>query len=1235
MSCSRRKERAFSRKRSRPPGAPKPGESAPPGVLDTTEGINGHRIERTVRLRLDIKDATGSAPTHPVLVQMAVGGPKAGKLILDPDGARIECATVSFLWHDQDAEGNVTHPNEIIEYRLGEYAPLVGFRPDEQAPGTVEPVWGVAEQLQIVLSAPDESGSETWERTLDVSYPVRPEPGKPDHFACFDYNGDPCPDVFPFWTGYRLYQSGTRADGTPRLITEPFTIFNAYHLADARGDTTWGYRTVSASDPSPTLTVGFSHQATTGPDFAQYALSVSWTNDPAFPQGPIPATLSVQYPTDPEWPAGTVEKVITLDMQGGETRVLTRYRDYDGVKPDLITQPPPDPLPGTTAVKDGTFPISVSPGAMDAGLPKTSADDGARLVLLTQTGSSITGLSSSPEPTPFGVRLWRSSGTPDLWNAENVIAASEQRLETAAPGAFRLTLIDDDQRLVTDGEFVVHLCPRFEHWAGAPECPTPASVTSVSGVVASVTVNDGSLGRGYLGIELKRAPLAPGTYYVNVESLDGAYRIRRQSDFVTEMDPAAGENKGAFAICSVSGVEILDSSFRRIEPLVVDEITAAYIRMSDPSEVATSFVLDFVTEDDEGIAFDVARDVSLTRLGTSSTFLSEPIELYPEWESGVAGSSIRAQEVQAKKVVVKKKSSGRAKAKRRSTSKVVASRVTKSGADYVFSFGTRAPFSVGTSFTFHDGAGHLFVCSPAAGDCGSAQVLPPAQVAWMLGPFGTDQEGDGQIVRMELETSETPPQAYVRGIRISTNRTTDGFVTLSATSGVETVGPVRLQVRRPWHLGSRTDGYPVTYEGADVELEPIVIDMADRYGIPPQFLMSQVTKEANRTGNPARYNVYSYRYEAYGFDFRFITGDLGDCCDASGHNFVATYHPFLSSGIAGTTGQAEMRPVAPFDEVPVRYEILPQPIGSQPTTAYQIPAGPNGPPVAWDVVVTDTTGVSQYQRTDPGFAFFVGPLGPSQYSVDCRTGRITFGAPPADPAHLKVNYQPARNAYALRNGLGVALGTALSTAQIASSCPGCDVLPPSDPAMTISAWASTRASAGQTLTQTISRYGRTFPSPQNWYLLQEDPSFDVQGQWYGGASFGLLQVWPANANTTINRMSPTDKARIRAIYNPLSEPGTKLFDPQVGTEFGAAGDRYAPLSESQEGNRIAHEPECVPEATSGPFNNCTWSRYWARRFTAFNAGGDDGQAGADAFARYGWPVVENSSSFAPTLQPIQ
>jgi hypothetical protein len=289
-------------------------------------------------------------------------------------------------------------------------------------------------------------------------------------------------------------------------------------------------------------------------------------------------------------------------------------------------------------VKDGAFPISVSPGAMDAGLPKTSADDGARLVLLTQTGNSITGLNSSPEPTPFGARLWRSSGTPDLWNAENVIAASEQRLETAAPGAFRLSLIDDDQNPVTDGEFVVHLCPRFEHWAGAPECPTPASVTSVNGVVSSVTVNDGGLGRGYLGIELKKAPLAPGTYYVNVESLDGAYRVRGQSDFVTEMDPAAGEYQGGFALCTVQGAEFLDANFARIKPLLARQPTPAYLRYVSAGTPPDSRELLLRSYRSTGPEFGAPTPIAVLRLGKSNVSLGQ-LTLVPEGDPPAAAAA--------------------------------------------------------------------------------------------------------------------------------------------------------------------------------------------------------------------------------------------------------------------------------------------------------------------------------------------------------------------------------------------------------------------------------------------------------------------------------------------------------------------------------------------------------------------------------------------------------------------
>ncbi len=512
----------------------KPGESTPPGVRDTEKGIEGHRVDKTIRMRLTVKDATGNVPSHPVLVQMAVGGPKAGKIILDPDGSRIECSSVSFLWHDQDAQGHVTDPNEEFEYHLGEYAELAGFEANAQVPGAVKAVWGDAEVLDIVLSAPDASGAETWDRILDVTYPVRPEPGKPDHFACFDQTGAACPDAFPFWTGYLAFPSGTLGDGSARLVTNPYRISNAYHLADKFGNETYGYTATSATSPGPNLSVGFSDQTHQPPDYEQYTLSVSWNNDPAFPQGQIPSTLSVAYPTDPEWSSGTVTKTITLDMQGSSTHVLARYSDYDQIRPD-----------GTAGVTDGRFPIRTWPGASGEWLQKSTAGDPARLVLLTEVGTLLSGVAPGPEPIPLKSRFWRKVG--DHWVVDREI--TEQALETTGPATFRLSLIRDGSlQPVTDGAFLVQTCPRFDHWESGEPCAT-APVAS-SGGVAEATVNAGA-GRGYLGISLTAAPQARGSYYIRVESVGSAYRVRRESDYVTDVDPAGGEFEGAFSIVNV------------------------------------------------------------------------------------------------------------------------------------------------------------------------------------------------------------------------------------------------------------------------------------------------------------------------------------------------------------------------------------------------------------------------------------------------------------------------------------------------------------------------------------------------------------------------------------------------------------------------------------------------------------------------------------------------------------
>jgi hypothetical protein len=89
--------------------------------------------------------------------------------------------------------------------------------------------------------------------------------------------------------------------------------------------------------------------------------------------------------------------------------------------------------------------------------------------------------------------------------------------------------------------------------------------------------------------------------------------------------------------------------------------------------------------------------------------------------------------------------------------------------------------------------------------------------------------------------------------------------------------------------------------------------------------MSQVTKEAATTPE-GRYNAYSYRYEPYGFDFKYITGDEDECCRNSKHKLLiqpdppafTVQYPFFASGLTGREG-VEFLPIAETgDPVPAR-----------------------------------------------------------------------------------------------------------------------------------------------------------------------------------------------------------------------------------------------------------------------------------------------------------------------------
>ena len=523
---------------------PSTGQTTQNGVVGV-DGIHGHRITKTARLQFEILDATGSTPNYPVLVQLSSVGPYHGFVILDPAGAAIPCSSATFVWHQQDAQGNLIAANDIVGYQLGSLSLYVGVQPDPNNPSQLDPVWGSAESLEVCTEA-SATGQPTAAST--VEFDVHPEPWAPDHFECFD-NGVQCPDVWEYWSGYQL----NVLSQPPSSV--PWVFWNAYFLCDEYGNIVYGQTDTSATQPGQGVTVEFTDQTsgTTGGDPAGYTLTTTWPMNPG-PTGKPESTLSLTYPDDPagDWGGGTVTKDITYQFDSGPTLFLLQAQSYEKRLADE----------GKTVV-DGPMPMVVAPGATQglATLTNGTQLTTPRLVLLALSGSyvttNVTGGSGKPlvEPSPVSGWGWQVNGTlnrdQDTWSWVQWNPAWDLILSTQQTESFRLTLFGPTGCIAPDGSFVVHTCPRVEHETdgaattqGCQDLATP----SASGTVA-VTLNQAGSARGYMGIELTQAPIAPGTYYVWVESLNHVYRTRESAQDAGRTSDE--EYSGGFEICTV------------------------------------------------------------------------------------------------------------------------------------------------------------------------------------------------------------------------------------------------------------------------------------------------------------------------------------------------------------------------------------------------------------------------------------------------------------------------------------------------------------------------------------------------------------------------------------------------------------------------------------------------------------------------------------------------------------
>ena len=596
------------------------------------EGIKGHRIQKTIRLKIDIQDGTGSAPAYPVLVHLSVGGPRHGSLILDPDGSRLRCDQATFLWHERDESGNIIAPNEEFEYELGTFSGIAGFVADPLNLGKVKPVWGLAEMLNVAYGVIDPSGTVTF---TAFGFPVQPEPGKPDHFVGNAISHNPTGDVVELWSDYGTYEVAL-----PPATGASFAEFNAYYLLDQFDNPNFGYVNTSGTSNLPNVTVGLADQTSGDPtigsdvDFFGYHVSVVWTDNPSMPQGNQAASITVSYPTDPDgdWPAGQVTKNITLQFDRGNFHFVQPWYHYEATLPD-----------GNPGVDDSAFPIVVSPGAEGDSIPRTSAGDPSRLVLLTLSGTRFPLALPYPdtEPFPDGHKYWQrtcpegATCPPYVYSTYQTHDPHDPRLEVADLPTFQLSLVDTRGNVITDAAFQVDLCPRYDHDSPNPpdqpgrDC-TIAPIQSRNGVISDppVTVNSGSASpddaRGYIGIELVKAPRNPGDYFIDLKSLGQNYRVREESNLLTN-----GEYQSAFRFVTVVGIQILDENFRQIYDLAVAQPKVIYIRYLAPSEQSNSVAADVSTADAANNQVSTLPAVALNRVGTTPAFLSGPITVDP------------------------------------------------------------------------------------------------------------------------------------------------------------------------------------------------------------------------------------------------------------------------------------------------------------------------------------------------------------------------------------------------------------------------------------------------------------------------------------------------------------------------------------------------------------------------------------------------------------------------------
>lgn len=135
---------------------------------------------------------------------------------------------------------------------------------------------------------------------------------------------------------------------------------------------------------------------------------------------------------------------------------------------------------------------------------------------------------------------------------------------------------------------------------------------------------------------------------------------------------------------------------------------------------------------------------------------------------------------------------------------------------------------------------------------------------------------------------------------------------MTSSTAPGTTAELKVRIVPPTRLGAAGKIGGVTiphwpsfvrrYEGQDVSLLDMVIANADRFGIPPQYLMSQMFAEV------ADLNPYAIRYEPSSRDWKHLTGSWVDTVRTSRRRLMTPGRAYSRLALTNARGQIEYMP---------------------------------------------------------------------------------------------------------------------------------------------------------------------------------------------------------------------------------------------------------------------------------------------------------------------------------------